>query len=388
MKTNFFQLTDITDTKKTLVIVNSFPPRYGGIESFVLGMVSKFPADKVVVYTTKQTGAVEHDQQLPYPVIRDRAKYLLPTSFVANRIIKIAKKYGCDRVWFGDGTPLALISPHLRKFGVSKIVSTTHGHEMVWIKFPFLKYFLRSIAKNVDVITYLGEYCRSRISPTLRPEDCKKMRKLNPGVGEKFLSDSVDANKVRTQLGLGKRPVVVCVSRLVKRKGQDVLLNALLQVRKVIPNVVLLLVGEGKSEKYLRNKTEKLGLTDSVIFVGGVSSESLLEYYAAGNVFAMLARSRFFGFDIEGLGICYLEAAALALPVVVGNSGGTSDAVVDNYNGLLVSSKNVNSVTKALLTFLQDPDLSKSFGENGKNWIATQWTVDIQFANLKQYLEI
>jgi phosphatidylinositol alpha-1,6-mannosyltransferase len=205
----------------TLVITNDFPPRQGGIETFVHAMATRVPDDDVVVYTSREPGDTAYDAGLPFPVVRDSARMLLPTARVTRRAVDIARVHGCDRVWFGAAAPLALMAPALRRdAGVRRIVATTHGHEIWWARVPGARRMMRRIGDGVDVVTFLGDYTRSRIAPALGPRP--GLSRLVPAVdAEVYRPDAVAGAALRAELGLEGKRVILCVARLVPRKGQD-----------------------------------------------------------------------------------------------------------------------------------------------------------------------
>lgn len=358
---------------RTLIVTNDFPPRTGGIESFVLAMAQRFGPGRVVVHTARQTGDREFDARLDFPVVRDQSRIMVPTPAITRRSIEIAREQGCDRVWFGAAAPLALMAPRLRAAGIERMVATTHGHEVWWAMVPGTRALMRRIGRNVDVLTYLGEYTRSRIAPALDPADRGRFVQLTPGVDETVFTPQVDRTRVRAELGLGDRPVVVCVSRMVARKGQDVLVEALVRIRERVPDAALLLVGDGPYRSEVVRRVERLRLTDHVVVTGRVSWDRIPEYFAAGDVFCMPARTRRAGFDVEGLGICYLEAAASGLPVVAGDSGGAPDAVLEGENGFVVSGRDVQAVADRCVDLLLDRELAARFGRRGREWVIGQW---------------
>jgi phosphatidylinositol alpha-1,6-mannosyltransferase len=187
---------------------------------------------------------------------------------------------------------------------------------------------------------------------------------------------------VRARYGLDGRPVIVCVSRLVPRKGQDTLLHAMPQVLQQVPDAALLFVGSGPYRDELDKLTHEQGLTDSVVFTGGVPHQDLPAHYAAGDVFAMPCRTRRRGLDVEGLGIVFLEASATGLPVVVGDSGGAPDAVRDGETGFLVDGRDVAAVADRLVQLLADADLRARMGKAGRAWVEREWQWDMLAAKL------
>jgi phosphatidylinositol alpha-1,6-mannosyltransferase len=361
---------------RTLIVTNDFPPRTGGIESMVLALAQRLPADQVVVHTARQPGDAAFDATLPFVVVRDRSRLMIPTPSIARRSAEIARAHGCDRVWFGAAAPLGLMAPTLRAAGVQRTVATTHGHEIWWSSVPGARRLLHQIGERNDVLTYLGEYCRSRIARPLSPAARDRMRQLTPGVDDAAFRPGAGGAGVRARYGLGDRPVVVCVSRMVARKGQDVLVRALPLIRRQVPDAALLLVGDGPH----RTKVEKLvaehGLSGDVVLAGRVPWQDTPAYYDAGDVFAMPTRTRLFGLEPEALGICYLEAAATGKPVVVGDSGGAPDAVLDGENGFVVPGRSVEAVADRCAQLLLDRDLAARFGARGRAWVAEQWRWD------------
>ena len=247
---------------------------------------------------------------------------------VARRAAEIAREHGCDRVWFGAAAPLGLLAGGPAASGPASpgAVALTHGHEVGWAALPGARGMLRRIGRGVDVVTYLGEYTRVRLARVLG--DLTTLERLAPGVDTDAFHPDVDGDQVRAEHGLTDRPVVVCVSRLVPRKGQDTLIRALPAIRRRVPDAALLLVGGGpyRSDPGAAGRAST-GVADHVVFTGSVPWAELPAHYAAGDVFAMPCRTRRGGLDVEGLGIVYLEASATGLPVVAGDSGGAPDAV-------------------------------------------------------------
>lgn len=167
---------------RTLIVTNDFPPRQGGIETFVHAMATRFPHDAVVVYTSSEPGAPAHDAALPFPVIRDPAPMLLPTHRITSRAAALARRYACDSVWFGAAAPLGLMAARLRReTGVARIVATTHGHEVWWARTPGARPLLRRIGAATDAVTYLGASTRAPIAAAIGPAAAGRMARLVPG---------------------------------------------------------------------------------------------------------------------------------------------------------------------------------------------------------------
>jgi phosphatidylinositol alpha-1,6-mannosyltransferase len=371
---------------RTLIVTNDFPPRTGGIESFVLAMARRMPPHEVVVHTSRQPGDGAFDATLPFPVIRDPSRLLVPRRSIAARAARIAREHGCDRVWFGAAAPLGLMAPVLRRAGVLRTVATTHGHEVWWAAVPPTRVALRRIGRRNDVVTYLGEYCRSRIAPALDPADRRRMVRLTPGVDDSVFHPGAEGKLVRAEHGLADRPVVVCVSRMVPRKGQDILVRALPDIRARVPGAALLLVGDGPHRSAVQRLADRMGVREHVVFAGRAPWDRLPAYYAAGDVFCMPSRTRLRGLEPEGLGICYLEAAATGLPVVAGDSGGAPDAVLEGENGFVVDGTDPLAVADRCVQLLTDRDLARRFGDRGRQWVAERWRWDDLAVRLQRLL--
>jgi phosphatidyl-myo-inositol dimannoside synthase len=372
---------------KVLIVTNDFPPRRGGIQSFVHALALRMPPGSVVVYAPRWEGAAEFDAQQPFPVIRHPTSLMLPVPSVARRAARLLAEHNCDTVLFGAAAPLGLLTPSLRRAGARRAVGITHGHEAGWAALPGARWLLRRIGDEVDVLTYLGEYFHLRLARALSPAASDRMVRLAPGVDNTEFRPGAGGDAIRQRLGLGQRPVVVCVSRMVARKGQDTLIRAWPQVLAATPgDPVLLLVSDGPYRAKLGRLARRAGVADSVIFTGAVPRAELPAYYDAADVFAMPCRTRHAGLDVEGLGIVYLEASATGVPVISGDSGGAPDAVLPGETGYVVPGRDVAAVAARITGLLADPVGAAAMGEKGVAWIDREWRWDLVAERLQQVL--
>ncbi len=421
-----------------LIVTNDFPPRSGGIQSFVHALAAGIPAGTVTVYAPAWPGAAEFDARQPFPVIRHPGSVMLPVPSVARRAVAILREHECDTVLFGAAAPLGLLAPALRRAGATRIVAITHGHEAGWAALPGARWLLRRIGDQVDVMTYLGEYFRARLARALSPEAADRLVRLAPGVDTSAFRPGAGGTGIRERLRLGNRPVVLCVSRMVPRKGQDTLIRAwplvmAAMTRRGHPAAaegsaadgtaadgaategataegattedaaaegataegptawrggepVLLLVGDGPYRADLVRLADRCGVSGSVLFTGPVPWAELPAYYDAGDVFAMPCRTRRRGLDVEGLGIVYLEASATGLPVIGGDSGGAPDAILDGETGFVVPGRSAAAVADRIVALLGDPAAAQAMGGRGMAWVDHEWRWDLVADRLAKIL--
>ena len=366
---------DVYKDKKVLLVTNDLGPRAGGIETFILGLIAGLPKNCLIIYTSAQKGSKSFDAQLfeKYGalVIRDRAKILLPTPRISNRAAKIPAQYQIKNLWFGAAAPLGLMAGTLRAAGATNIVALSHGHEVWWAKIPLLKGLLKKIIKDIDYLGYLGEFTKGEISKV--SDQPEKFVQIAPGIDTNHFTPKQPRADLIQKYQLDGRRVIVSVGRLVHRKGQDELVKAMPKILESFPDAILLLVGEGPIKQMLFNSAKQLGVLTKVIFAGRVSHQELPDYISLGEIFAMPVRSRFSGLEVEGLGIVYLEASACGLPVVVGNSGGAVDAVLDKVTGVLVDGSNADEIAEKICELLANPQAAKQMGQAGRGWVIENW---------------
>ena len=373
----------------TLFITNDFGPRAGGIETFVHGLIERLPKESVIVYTSAQPNSAEFDakwlRDYGVEVIRDRSKILLPTPRVIRECRKVLRSRKLSRVAFGAAAPLGLMARSLRRAGAEKIVALTHGHEVWWSKVPPFSLAIKFMSRDIDAITYLGDYTKGEISKALSAKNARKLIQIAPGIDVDHFAP-VDSSELRAELGLSGKSVIISVGRLVHRKGQDQLISALPEIKSKIANVHLVLVGIGPYQEYLEKLATQLGVREDITFIGRINYADLPKYICLGDIFAMPSRSRFFGLEVEGLGIVYLEASSCGLPVVGGKSGGAPDAVLPGETGLVVDGTDTSDIAAACVELLSNPELCALMGAQGRQWIIDKWRWEIWAAKYSALL--
>ena len=377
---------------RVLLVTNDFPPRRGGIQSYLEAFVGELTAaggHELTVYAPKWKGAADYDDAAAaasgYRVVRHRSTLMLPEPTVANRMRALIAEHEIETVWFGAAAPLALMSPLARSAGASRVVASTHGHEVGWSMLPVARNALRRIGDDADIVTYVSGYTRGRFAAAFGPQ--AGLERLSPGVDiERFAPDSVSRAQLRARYELGDRPVVLCLSRLVPRKGQDMLIRAFGHIRRRVPGAALVIVGGGPYRENLEKLAQREGVADDVLFTGGVPGEELPAHHAMADVFAMPCRTRGAGLDVEGLGIVFLEASASGVPVVAGRSGGAPETVRDGETGWVVDGTDVDAIATAVSDLLADPATAARMGAAGREWVVQNWQWRAQGARLRRFL--
>jgi phosphatidyl-myo-inositol dimannoside synthase len=364
---------------RVLLVTNDFPPRRGGIQSYLVDLVTRLAATgehTLTVYAPQWMDADAFDATTAgYQVVRHPGTLMLPVPTVDARMRRLIGEQGIDTVWFGAAAPLGLLTARARNAGASRVLASTHGHEVGWSMLPGARSVLRRIGDDSDVVTYVSRYTRGRFASAFGPNAA--LEHLPPGVdSERFRPDPASRSEMRARHGLGQRPTVVCLSRLVPRKGQDMLIRALPSIRQRVSGAALVIAGGGPYLDTLRGLAGRFGVTDHVTFTGGIPSADLPAYHAMADVFAMPCRTRGAGLDVEGLGIVFLEASATGVPVIAGSSGGAPETVQHNKTGLLVDGRSVQQIADAVSELLGDPDRAAAMGAAGREWVTTQWRWD------------
>jgi phosphatidylinositol alpha-1,6-mannosyltransferase len=373
---------------RVLLVTNDFPPRPGGIQAYLEALttnLAEMGEHTLTVYAPRWKRAEQYDSSAPFEVVRHPGTLMLPVPDVDARMRELIAAHDVDTVWFGAAAPLGLLARRARQAGADRVVASTHGHEVGWSMLPVARSALRRIGQDSDVVTYISRYTRARFASAFGPRTA--LEHLPPGVdAERFRPDASARAELRARYGLGERPVILCLSRLVPRKGQDMLIRALPTIRSQIDGAALVIVGGGPYLPTLRRLASSLDAADHVIFTEGVAPAELPAHHAMADVFAMPCRTRGAGLDVEGLGIVYLEASASGVPVVAGRSGGAPESVQEGRTGFVVDGRSIDQIADAVSRILKDPDLAARMGAAGRQWILERWRWQTHAARLATLL--
>ncbi len=359
---------------RVLVVTNDLPPRVGGIQYYVdqLGRGLVSAGDEVVLLGSSSEGADAFDRTAPYEVVRERTPVLLPTPTVARHATRLVEAVGADVVLFGAAFPLGILAgPIAERTGVPSL-GFTHGLEVSATRMPGGSAMLRAIGNRLAAVTYVSHWCEEHLRGAFGPVPDHHL--LPPAVEPGEFHGAVSGDAVRDRHGIGSAPLVVCVSRLVERKGQDTLIDCLPRWRREVPGTKLMIVGDGPHRGSLQRRAADRGVSEHVVFTGQVPGPELPQHYAAADVFAMPCRERHRGREVEAFGIVFIQAQAVGVPVVAGGIGGVPDAVRDGETGLLVDGTDPDAVADAVGSLLSDPDRSSAMGRLGAQWCAREFS--------------
>ncbi len=370
-----------------LLVTNDFPPKIGGIQSYLWELWRRLPPEDVTVFTTPHPDAARFDAGQPFRIVRSRDRVLLPTPLVSRRVRHLADEVGAKAVVIDPAVPLGMIGPGL---GLP-YAAVLHGAEVtVPGRLPVARSMLARVLHGASLLIAAGRYAEAearqaadgRVPPVVL---------VPPGVDvDRFLPlQPIERASTRARLGLPVAgPLVLSLSRLVPRKGMDTLIEAAARIERSgrHPGLVVAIAGDGRDRQRLDRLIHKLDAP--VRLLGRVSDPDLPGLYACADVFALCCRSRWGGLEQEGFGIVFLEAAASGVPSVAGDSGGSAEAVVDGETGFVVADPtDAAAVADALDRLLSDPDLASRQGQAARERAEGTFAYDLLAARLAAALD-
>jgi len=353
---------------RTLVITNDLPPRTGGIQTFLHEVLRRLDPQDIVVLGPRQDGSESFDASAGYEIHRHDGP-IIPTPWVAKRAAEVAAVSGASQVMLGSGMPNAHLIPFLRRLGLPTSLVITHGNEAGWAQLPVGRALVYPL-NGARSVTYLGPFTYRILSKYVKP--ASRMHRLPPGVDTERFYPGSGGDALRRDLGINDRFVIGTVTRLVPRKGVDLLIQALPFVRRAVPDAVLMVAGDGPRRQELQELAASIGVADHVVCVGAPADSELPAIYDAMDVFALPTHTRKFGVDVEGLGIVFLEAAATGVPVLVGASGGSVDAVRPGQTGELIDT-DPQGIAASIVELVRDDAVRSAMGEAGRAWMLEEW---------------
>ena len=370
---------------KHLLVTNDFPPKIGGIQSYLWELWRRLPAESAAVLTTPHEGAAEFDAATDLRVDRIHEKVMLPTAKLRDRILRTADEVGAELILLDPALPLGHLGPDLgRSYGV-----ILHGAEVtVPGRVPGPRAALARVLAGADLVVAAGGYPAAEGERAVRRPLPTVL--IPPGVDiDRF--EPLDAQRraaARKAFGVApEAPLVVSVSRLVPRKGMDVLVEAAARLAPAHPDLTVLIGGTGRDEGRLRRLIERTAAP--VRMLGRVPDQDLPALYGTADVFAMACRSRWMGLEQEGFGIVFVEAAAAGVAQIAGDSGGSAEAVIHGETGLVLSDpSSVDEMVIALDALLTDRPRREEMGRRARERAVERFSYDVLARDLGFALEV
>ena len=367
-----------------LLVTNDFPPKVGGIQTYLWELWTRLPPGDVTVLTTAHPAAAAFDAEQPFRIERIGASLMLPTKSLAGRIESLAREVGAELVVLDPGVPAGLVSSRL----TLPYAVVMHGSELVG-RLPGGAHLLGSVLRGASHVIAAGPYPAAE-TRRLTDGNTPRITVIPPGVdAARFrpLSDSERA-VARARFGIDQNaPFVLGLSRLVPRKGFDVVIDVAARLRGGQPEAQFAIGGAGRDRARLERRASKSRA--GVRFLGRVPDADLPLLYACADVFVMLCRAnRWLGLEVEGFGVVFLEAASCGVAQVAGMSGGAADAVVDGVTGLVVEDPgDVERAADAIGSLLQDPTRARTYGEASRARVLEGFTYDVLASRLAEVLK-
>lgn len=363
---------------RTLFITEWFSPDVGGSITIYKNIYSRYPKEDIYILSKKTKGYKEYDKHSPFFIRRvpyRRYPFLKPESLIIYlaylwKAFWIIKRYKIKLIHCDKVLPAGLVAFYLCKFMGTPYIVYAHGEEVsLYLQHSYAKKKMRQVFNGANKIIVNSNFTKRMLIKMGVKEE--KPVIIHPGVDTSVFNPKVDSESVRLKFNLENKLVLLTVGRLQKRKGQDMVIQAMPELCKLFPNLVYLIVGDGKDKTFLQNLTRNLNMEERVIFAGEVVESELPFYYAACDVFIM-ANRQMQGGDVEGFGLVFLEASACGKPVIGGNSGGVPDTIINGETGFLIDGTKKEEIVNAVNELFRNREKANEMGKNGREWVVDQ----------------
>jgi phosphatidylinositol alpha-1,6-mannosyltransferase len=374
--------TALRPLRRGILLTTDFPPAMGGISNYLFHVYRQFDLRQITLIAPQHPQAQHFDSAQPYSAKRFGTMLDVPGLRGAWQVWRMYAeaeklvKRNPDIVLHCGHVNAAIAARKLKKRYGTPYLLWTHALEIMdeWLRSSILPAML-----DADLVITNSEFTRAFVASAGVPQS--RIVKICPGADPTHFRPGLDCRELAQRLGVAGRPTLLTVSRIVKAnryKGHDVVLRALSEVVRAVPDVAYVIAGDGDDLNYLKRLAVDYGVQKNVIFAGRVSDAELPVLYNACDAFIMCSREDRTrrGILAEGFGIALLEASACGKPVIAGRSGGIPDAVQDGLTGLLVDPLDSAEAAAAIVRLLKEPDLAKRLGETGRRWVENEmnWT--------------
>ncbi len=366
-------------------MTNDFPPKIGGIESYLTNLCLGFFSSDVAVVAPGREGWQEIDESLPYEVFRLKGSYQRASRRVYRAVLDAAHAFRPDVVHFLAALPLGRLGPRLRAATGLPFTVIAHGTGEILLpsRLPLARRALRRVLTEADLVFPVSEFTEKAVKEITDGEATTVV--VPPSIDINRFSLDVSGADVRARYELAGAFVVLFVSRLVKRKGADILIRAIGEQTEA--DAVALVVGTGSDRASLERLAREVRASDRVTFAGAVPDDDLPAFYAASDAFCMPCSTRFGGLDTEGFGVVYLEAQASGLPCIAGRCGGSAEAVIHGETGIVIDDPTPHAVGRAVDLFANDAALTARVGAAGRLRMEREFAPEAAAGRMEEALE-
>jgi len=343
----------------TLLFTTEYPPFKGGVANYYFNVVSSWPEPGSIRVLNNENNKLISNKIRP--------KWL-PAIFMLWRHISREK---IDHILVGQVLPLGTVAYLVSKFTGTPYSLFFHGMDLNYaLKIKRKKWITKKIIKKSSHIICASDYTAKLLKNFIGSEISGKIVVVNPGINPSALSKGKNKIKeLRFKHGLEKKFVLFTVGRLVKRKGQDMAIEAVIKLSEKISNICYYIGGDGPDKEYFTAKAKN---KKNIVFLGKINEEEKLAWFRVCDIFIMPNRE--IKGDFEGFGIVFLEAALAGKPVIAGRSGGVEDAVIDYETGILVDPESVDDITESIIELKNSPMLRMELGENAMKRAANEFS--------------
>ena len=357
-----------------VLVSSSFLPGRGGIETYLAELCDRL-APRLAVLAPVRRDKLPIPDDLPYPTEGYPGSMLVPTKRIAEAIDRAARRHGTNKILFGTPWPLVLLGPRLKNAGLRYSV-IVHGAEMlIPSALPAVRTRLARALADADLLFPVSRYTAGTLATFIsrRGHLVPHLEVLRAVVDLDRFTPAADAASVRRRLDVSdSAPLILAFGRLVKRKGVHRLVRIMPKLRRAVPGTVLVVAGTGPELLPLKRLAHRK--RSAVVFAGRVPDEEAPGLFAAADVFALPVADRWFGLEIEGLGVVLLEAAATETACLTGRSGGTPEAVIDGLTGYVVDARSETDLLAKLVAMLTDREKTAEMGRAGRRHVAEHFS--------------
>jgi phosphatidylinositol alpha-1,6-mannosyltransferase len=367
---------------RRLIITLEYPPQIGGIATYIYNLASHLPAQDTVVYAPIEKNQNEYDARNLWKTYRLNPYW----SFVWPKwlrlffqITTLVNQEKIEMLYINHVLPVGYVAYLIKKFKKIPYTLFLHGTdiESAIIHKSKRRNFIK-ICREAQLVVVNSNFLKNKLLTIV--ENLNNVRVLYPCPSDSFLEapiDELEISSLKSRLALSGKKVILTVARMAEGKGFPHMVRMLPEILNKVPNVVWLVIGDGPKSKEVFQMVQKNSLQNVVRFLGNIDPQELYKYYHLADLFVLLTHKD--ESHEEGWGTVFLEAAACGLPVVAGRVGGVEEAVVDGQTGVVVEVYQDQSVIPAIVSMLNNSEISKKMGEFGKERVKNnfRWEKEI-----------